>query len=278
MRLIILLVLVTTAVCAQNNITVCHSSPTEKFAQFASNEEFKASHQLPRLYTHVSQRGGKIITYQCPDGRSANAFFIPARQKSDNWILVFQEWWGLNDNIKRHAEELHQSLGNVNVLALDMYDGEVSGDRETAAKLMQQFKQERGDMIVRGAIEYAGSNAKIGTIGWCFGGGESLLAAIAAGSQAKACVMYYGMPVEDIETLKKLKTDVLGIFAAREKRISPEIVQKFERNMKAAGKTLIVKNYDAEHGFANPSNTIYDENATKDAYTHTVAFFRERLK
>ena len=219
-----------------------------------------------------------MITYKCPDGKNANAYFIPAKAKTNNWILVFQEWWGLNDNIKRHSEELFNSLGNVNILALDMYDGEVSTDRETAAKLMQQFKQERGDMIVKGALNYAGREAKIGTIGWCFGGGQSLLAAINAGKQAEACVIYYGMPVDDVETLKNLNADVLGIFAALEKRISPDVVRKFEQNMSAAGKKLIVKNYDAEHGFANPSNTIYDREATEDAYNHTVAFFRERLK
>jgi carboxymethylenebutenolidase len=278
MRLIVIMMFLTSAVFGQDNITICHTSPTEKFAQFASSEEFKTSHQLPRIYSHVSQHGGRMVTYKCADGKDANGYLIPAKEKSNNWILVFQEWWGLNDNIKRHSEELFNSLGNVNVLALDMYDGEVSADRETAAKLMQQFKQERGDMIVKGALDYAGQDAKIGTIGWCFGGGQSLLATLIAGAQAQACVIYYGMPVDDVETLKGLNADVLGIFAAREKRISPEVVQKFEQNMKAAGKKLIVKSYDAEHGFANPSNTIYDKKATEDAYKHTVAFFRERLK
>lgn len=48
--------------------------------------------------------------------------------------------------------------------------------------------------------------------------------------------------------------------------------------MKAAGKNLTVKNYDAEHGFANPSNSIFDKAATEDAYKNTLGFFRARLK
>jgi carboxymethylenebutenolidase len=257
---------------------VCHTSSTEKFALFASNKQFNAAHPAPRAYVHISEEGGKMITYKCPDGKDANAYLIMNNKKTDNWIFVFQEWWGLNDNIKRQSETLFKDLGNVNVIALDMYDGNLATDRETATKYMQQFKQERGDAIVKGGLDYAGKKAKVGTIGWCFGGGQSLLASLTAGKQAAACVIYYGMPVDDVEKLKTLKTDVLGIFASKEKYITPEIVQKFEQNMKAAGKKLTVKNYDAEHGFANPSNPIYNEEATKDAYKHTLEFFKARLK
>ena len=173
---------------------------------------------------------------------------------------------------------MFKDLGNVNVLALDMYDGVVATDRETASKTMQEFKQERGDAIVKGAIQYAGAKAKIGTIGWCFGGGQSLLAGITASKQSVATVMYYGMPVDDIEKLKSLNSDVLGIFASKDKYITPEVVAKFEQNMKAAGKKVTIKSYDADHGFANPSNPIYNKEASDDAYKHTLTFFREKLK
>jgi carboxymethylenebutenolidase len=265
---------------AQQDITVCHTSSTDKFAMFASNKSFNATHPMPRAYVHVSQEGGKMITFKCPDGTEAKGYLIEAKKKTNNWILVFQEWWGLNDNIKRQSEDLYKDLGNVNVLALDMYDGKVATDRETAAQYMQQFKQERGDMIVKGALLYAGKNANVGTVGWCFGGGQSLLAAITAGKQAKAAVIYYGMPVEDVNTLKKLNADVLGIFATKDNWITPQVVEKFEANMKAANKKLIVKNYDAGHGFANPSNPLgaFDEQAYKDANKQTVEFFKARLK
>jgi len=268
------------AVVQAQDVVVCHTASTDKFAMFASNKDFNAAHPAPRRYVHVSEAGGKMITYKCADGKDANAYFIPAKKKTNNWIFVIQEWWGLNDNIKRQAEDLYRDLGNVNILALDMYDGNVATDRENAAKYMQEFKQERGDAIVKGALAYAGKSARVGTIGWCFGGGQSLLASLTAGKQAAACVVYYGMPVEDVNVLKTLNTDVLGIFATREKWITPEVVQKFEANMKAAGKKLTVKNYDAEHGFANPSNPMgaFDEAAYKDAYKNTLAFFQARLK
>jgi carboxymethylenebutenolidase len=264
----------------QDDMTICHTPPTEKFALFASSKEFNAAHALPRPYVHVSVQGGKMIQFVCEDGKNANGYVIMAAKKTTNWILVFQEWWGLNDNIKRQSEDLYKDLGNVNVLALDMYDGKIATDRDLAGKYMQEFKQQRGDVIVKGALAYVGRTARIGTVGWCFGGGQSLLGSLMAGNQAAACVIYYGMPVEDVAVLNTLNADVLGIFASREKWITPEVVQKFESNMKAAGKNLVVKNYDADHGFANPSNPLgaYDEAAYKDAYKNTVDFFKAKLK
>ena len=219
-----------------------------------------------------------MIKFKTPDGQEANGYLIEARKKTNNWVFVFQEWWGLNDNIKGMSEGLFKDLGNVNVLALDMYDGKLATDRETAGKYMGEFKADRGTNIVKGAVSYVGSKAKIGTVGWCFGGGWSLQASLIAGNQAAACVMYYGMPEDNVDRLKTLNTDVLNIFAAKDKWINQDVINKFEANMKVAGKNLTVKKYEADHGFANPSNPIFDKAATEDAYRNTVEFFKARLK
>jgi carboxymethylenebutenolidase len=265
---------------AQGDITVCHTSTTEKFAMFASDKDFNAAHLVPRNYVHVSAAGGKMIKFKTPDGSQANGYLLEAKKKTNNWIFVIQEWWGLNENIKRQAEDLYNALGNVNVIALDMYDGKVATDKNTAGQYMQQFKQERGDAIYKGAISYVGSAAKIGTVGWCFGGGQSLLASLAAGKQAVACVIYYGMPVEDVEVLKTLNAEVLGIFGTQDEWINADVVKKFEANMRAAEKDLIVKTYEADHGFANPSNPlgVFNEAAYKSANELTIDFFKARLK
>jgi carboxymethylenebutenolidase len=268
------------AFAQQDEITLCHTPSTEKFALFASNKSFNREHPNPRVYTHVSEAGGRMITFPTPDGKEANGFVIEAQKKTSNWIFVFQEWWGLNDNVKRQSEDLFKEVGNVNVLALDMYDGKIATDAEMAGKYMQEFKQERGDAIVKGALEFVGTNAKIGTVGWCFGGGQSLLAALSAGKQARACVIYYGMPVEDVAQLKKLNCEVLGIFASKDRWINTDVVKKFEANMNAANEKLTIKNYDADHGFANPSNPIgnFNEAAAKNANHTTVSFFQARFK
>jgi carboxymethylenebutenolidase len=265
---------------AQNvtdDITLCHSSATEKFALFASNKEFNSAHADPLPYVHQSE-AGKMVTFKTPDGKDAGGYLLTAKRKSNNWIFVFQEWWGLNDHIKREAEQLYNDLGNVNVLAIDMYDGKVTASRDEAGKLMGEFKQERGNAIVSGAVAFAGRSAKIGTVGWCFGGGQALQAALTAGKQAAACVMYYGMPEEDLNRLKTLNCDVLNIWPTQDQWINKSVMDKFDANMKAAGKKLTIKSYDADHAFANPSNPKFNKEFTADAYRHTIEFFKARLK
>lgn len=271
--------LLTTNLLAQGDITVCHTASTEKFALFAQFEEFNDEHRTPRDYEHVSLAGGEMVKFKCPDGTEANAFFIKAAKNSNRWVLVFQEWWGLNDNVKRESEDFYNALGDVNVLAVDMYDGKVATDRENAGKYMSEFKQDRGDQIIRGAIAFAGPGAKIGTVGWCFGGGQSLLASLIAGKQASACVMYYGMPVEDVNLLKTLNCDVLNIWPSQDQWINKAVMDKFEANMKAAGKKLTIRTYDANHGFANPSNPMgaFNEAAYKDAFKATTEFLKTKL-
>lgn len=275
--LILLLGMVTSMSWAQNDITICHTPATEKFALFASNKSFNNEHQMPRAYVHVSEAGGEMITFACADGMKANAYVIMAEKKTNNWIFVFQEWWGLNDNIKKWSEDLFTEVGNVNVMALDMYDGKLATDRENAGKYMQAFKQDRGNAIVKGAMNYVGKNAKVGTVGWCFGGGQSLQAALTVGKQTVGCVMYYGMPEEDVNRLKTLNSDVLNIWATKDQWINKEVMDKFEVNMKAAGKKFTVYAYDADHGFANPSNAIFDEEAYKDSRAKTIAYFKSKF-
>lgn len=262
---------------AQTDVTVCHTSATDKFAVFASNKKFNRDHPSPLPYVHETQAGGKMIKVKTA-GVEANAYLIEAKTKSNNWIFVFQEWWGLNDHIKREAENLYNDLANVNVLAIDMYDGKVATDPKDAGKYMQEFKKERGAEIVNGALAYVGPNAKVGTIGWCFGGGQSMQASLLAGKQASACVIYYGQPEDDIERLKTLNCDVLDIWPTQDKWINKELTEKFEKNMAVAGKRVTVKAYDADHAFANPSNPKHNKEFTADAYKTTLTFFRDRLK
>jgi len=281
-RFTVLLLMTVFAVRAQqlslnDGITICHTSPTEKFALFAQDDNFTMSHPDPLPYVHQSEVG-KMITFKTPDGKEANAYLIMAKKKTDNWIFVFQEWWGLNDHIKRESEKLYTDLGNVNVLALDMYDGKLATVAADAGKYMGEFKQDRGNAIVKGALEYAGKNAKVGTIGWCFGGGQSMQATLTAGKQAAGCVIYYGMPESDVERLKTLNADVLNIWPTQDQWINKDMIDKFEVNMKTAGKKVTTKAYDADHAFANPSNPKFNTGFTADAYKHTLEFFKARLK
>jgi len=257
------------------SIPVCHT-PANDMAMMAADPAFAALHANPRVFTYTG--AGDMVKFSTPDGKSANGFLLKARTNSDKWLLVYQEWWGLNDNIRKEAETFYNDLKDVNVLALDMYDGEVATTREEAMKLMSSAKQDRLESIMKGAIAYAGPKAQIASVGWCFGGMLSLKSAILEGKQAKGCVMYYGRPEQDVDKLKTLNTDVLGIFGSKDKGIPPTMVKQFEENMQKAGEKVTVKMYDADHAFANPSNPVYDKAAAEDAYKLALNYLKSRLK
>jgi carboxymethylenebutenolidase len=264
---------------AQAQSLVCHvpDDATAQFALLSKDKAFTKAHPNPLPYKHVSEVG-KMITIPTPDGKTANAFELKAAKKSDKYLFVYQEWWGLNDHIKREAEKYYNALDNVNVIALDMYDGKIATNREDAGKYMGEADQNRLESIMKGAVAYVGAKAKIASVGWCFGGGLSLKSALLEGKQAVGCVMYYGMPVNEVDKLKTLNTDVLGLFAGKEQWINPKVVAEFEENMKKAGKKVTVKSFDAEHGFANPSNPSFHKEATAEAYTLSINYLKARLK
>jgi len=237
---------------------------------------FAKEHHYPTYYK-LQNAKGTTISYPSPDGKDAHAYFIKSKHKTNKWLIVIQEWWGLNDNIKREAEGFYTELGDVNVLAIDMYDGKVATTADSAMVYMKSAKSERLESIVKGAIAYAGEKAKIYTVGWCFGGGWSLQSTILAGKQAAGCVMYYGRPETDITRLKTINCDVIGFFGNLDTYISPKVVDEFEKDMKEAGKQLSVYRYDANHGFANPSNPVYNKAATEDAHTKAIAFLKARM-
>lgn len=269
--IILLFLLFCFNVQAQN----CCSDPNAKFAELANSEGFRVEHELPADIDFLPS-AGHMISIACPNGPDANAYLIPSKKENDQWLIVIHEWWGLNDHIKSESEKLWRKLENVNVLALDMYDGNVADNREDASQYMQGLSKERAYSIISGMINYVGNDAQLCTIGWCFGGGWSLQAAIESGTRTIGCVVYYGMPEEDLSRLGKLNSDVLGVFASEEQWITPEIVQQFEVNMNRAGKKLEVHSFDADHAFANPSSPRYKEKPAQSAFEITLDYLKKK--
>jgi carboxymethylenebutenolidase len=271
---ILLLLFSVSSLFAQEKTSCCN--PNVSFTSFASDKNFRNVHQIPENFI-LTDAKGKMIKFKTKSGSDANGYLVQSKKKSNKYIFVFHEWWGLNDYIKREADELREKLGDVNILAIDLYDGKVASTREDAAKLMQSNDKNRSMDIINGALNYVGKNAEIGTIGWCFGGGWSLQASLMAGKQAKACVIYYGIIENTPGTFKDLNAPVLGIFAEKDGWITPDVYGNLEKNLKAAGKKVTIKSFNADHAFANPSNQNFDEKATKEAKELTLKFFKENL-
>ena len=256
------------------DVIECLNMETQQAYQLeASTPAFASLHPSP-ISVNPSDLMGSMISFDAADGNKANAYFIPAKKKSNKWLIVIQEWWGLNDNIKMEADQYFKDLGDMNVIAVDMYDGKIAATPDSAMKLMRGADMKRMTAIIQGAIKHAGSKANIYSVGWCFGGMWSLQTAILAGPQAKGSVMYYGRPETNMEKLKSIQCDIIGFFGNKDQAPSPAMVDDFEKNMKEAGKNLAVNRYDAGHGFANPSNPSFNAAAKEDAYTKAIAFLK----
>ena len=252
----------------------CLNMETQQAYQLeAGTPAFAAMHPSP-MVVNPENLLGKMMSFDAADGKPANAYFIAAKKKSNKYLIVIQEWWGLNDNVKMESDKYYTDLGDVNVIAVDMYDGKVAATPDSAMKLMRGADMGRMTAIMQGAIKYAGSKASIYSVGWCFGGMWSLQTAILAGPQAKGSVMYYGRPESNMEKLKSIQCDIIGFFGNLDQSPSPTMVNDFEKNMKEAGKNLSVNRYQAGHGFANPSNPSYNAAAKEDAYAKAIAFLK----
>jgi len=244
-------------------------------ASFANDPAFLASHAAPEPLVW-EPAAGKNVVFPSKDGTSAKGFYVPGTKAA---IVMCHEYWGLNDYIKREAESLHEKTGYA-VLAVDLYDGKVATDSKTAGEYMQQADPKRDTAIVAGAIgvlKTGGLGAKyskLGTIGWCFGGGWSLNTAAAGGASVKAAVAYYGMPPQDVTAIK---APVLFIYGTQDGWINKDVAEGFRARMAAQKKSIIVVPYDAPHAFANPSNPKYNKAASEDAWARTIAFYKKAL-
>ena len=239
-------------------------SATQSFANLGNQNKFKLEHQLPKQ--NVGQEHTGIWQeFATEDGKTGRGYLVKAKTTSTKYLFVFHEWWGLNDNIMREVEEWSRKLPSVNIIALDLYDGKIGTTREAAAELMQGADEVRIRAIIEGARTWAGDDAAIATIGWCFGGGWSLQAALQLQDQAVGCVLYYGMPEQDVQRLSGLNCKVVGLFAEQDGWINREVVAKYEKAMSDAGKAYETHWYDAKHAFANPSNPVFNEDAATKA-------------
>lgn len=258
----------------KGDVIECLNMETQQAYQLEASTPAFANLHISPMNVNPTDLAGTMIQFDAADGNKANAYFIPAKKKSNKWLIVIQEWWGLNDNIKMEADQYFKDLGDMNVIAVDMYDGKVAVTPDSAMKLMRGADMNRMTAIIQGAIKHAGSKASIYSVGWCFGGMWSLQTAILAGPQAKGSVMYYGRPETNMEKLKSIQCDIIGFFGNKDQAPSPAMVDAFEQNMKEAGKNLNVNRYDAGHGFANPSNPSFNAAAKTDSYAKAISFLK----
>jgi carboxymethylenebutenolidase len=198
-------------------------------------------------------------------------------------VVMIHEWWGLNENIKNMANLLAKQ-GFV-VLAADLYKGEVANNPERAMELVQIVRNNQNSSInnLQSAVKYLSSlpnvdSSKIASLGWCFGGGQSLQLALNSQDQPLAAtILYYGTPlVTDKALLSKIKWPVLGIFGDKDQSIPIEEINQFGNSLNQSGITNNIHIYKGVgHAFANPSGDNYAPKETEDAWQKTLSFLKK---
>jgi carboxymethylenebutenolidase len=196
-------------------------------------------------------------------------------------LVVIHEWWGLNDQIKAVTADF-AAAGYV-ALAVDLYRGKVTASFEEAPKLAGGLDRARAAADLAEAYHYLSGRpdvrkGKVGSVGWCMGGGFSLGLAVAEPRLA-ACVVYYGRLETDPALLQKIGAPVIGFFGQDDQGIPVAAVNGFEQAMKHAGKKVSVHTYPgAGHAFANPTRTdAYRPEATKDSWGRMMSFLGTAL-
>ena len=244
----------------------------------ASDKDSKVpSHQKHPMDPDAPKPTGESISLPVQGGQ-ANAYVARPKQRAKGGILLLHEYWGLNDWVKSMADRLAND--GYLALAVDLYKGQVATDPKQAQALMAGKDEQWGAAVETAGLSWLKSNAggaKLATLGWCMGGGESLKASLANPKDVGATVIFYGFPITEVEKLKTLRGPVLGIWANKDGWITPDKVKAFDQALTQAGVKHEFHAYDADHAFANPSGGRYNGAAAKDAWQKTQAFLTKNL-
>lgn len=228
---------------------------------------------------------GKMVSYKRPDGKSVNGYLAepPAGAKAPGMVVI-QEWWGLNDQIKGVADKLAKS--GYRALVPDLYRGKVALEANEAQHLMQglNFGDAAGQDI-RGAVQYLKqSSPKVGVTGFCMGGALTVLSAVNV-PEADAAVIWYGYPPLEYVDASKIKAPLLGHWATQDQAFAIGGVDALEKKLRDANVKFEFHRYNCKHAFANETADQkkldmlkYDSKAAELAWQRTIDFLAKHIK
>jgi carboxymethylenebutenolidase len=267
------------------SIFALFESPTA-FGQAQADNEVVNTSSKNRGNLEINNEGKSVLYYDNISGYLATPQNnISTSDKSLPAVVLIHEWWGLNDNIKEMADQLANE--GYMVLAVDLFNGTVAANPEAAGQLAGAVRDNPSNAIsnLQSAVRYLASlenvnSSRIASLGWCFGGGQSLQLAlnIEPGFPLAATGLYYGNLVTDQEELSMIKWPVLGIFGNQDQSIPVDQVRQFEASLNATSVPNEIYVYDGVgHAFANPSNDNYAPQETADAWAKTLAFLKKNV-
>ena len=231
---------------------------------------------------------GHTVTFQRPDGQSVQGYLAePSSPQGAPGVVVIQEWWGLNDQIRGVADRCAEQ--GFRALVPDLYRGKSTVEAAEAEHLMTNLNfGDAAGQDVRGAVQYlkASGSAKVGVTGFCMGGALTLLSAVHV-PEVDAAVVFYGYPPLEYVDAAKIKAPLMGHWATRDVPFPIAGVDALESKLQAANVKYEFHRYDAQHAFFNETQVgdkkllpviEFEPAAAKLAWQRTLGFFRQHLR
>ena len=226
-----------------------------------------------------------MIEFKRPDGKVVNGYLVvPQNVANAPGVVVIQEWWGLDDEVKAVAERLAKA--GYRALVPDLYRGKLALEAHEAEHLMNDLNfGDAAGQDIRGAVQYlkaTGSN-KVAVTGFCMGGALTVLAACNV-PELDASIVWYGNPQLEYVNAKAISKPMLGHWALHDEFFSIAGVDQLEEKLKAAGVNYEFHRYDTKHAFANPKSDTrglpplkYSAEAAQAAWDRTFEFLKKNL-
>ena len=226
-----------------------------------------------------------MIEYKRPDGQSVNGYLVePADQSHAPGVVVIQEWWGLDSEVKAVADRLAKS--GYRALVPDLYRGKLALEAQEAEHLMGDLNfSDAAGQDIRGAVQYlkATGSKKVAVTGFCMGGALTVLSACHV-PELDGTVVWYGYPPLDYVDAKAITKPMMAHWASHDDFFAISGVDQLDTKLTEANIQHEFYRYDAKHAFANPKADSrgmpplqYNEAAANLAWERTMAFLKKNL-
>ena len=221
------------------------------------------------------------LEFPANGGATTGHLARPAEPGAYPAVIVIQEWWGLNDNIRDIANRI-AAEGYV-ALAPDLYHGNVTAEPDEAQKLMMALQQDKAVVDMNGAVAALQARddvdgSKVGVTGFCLGGGLALLLAM-KNPAVTAAAPFYGVPMGDLAEASNIQGGVLGLYAGQDGFVTSDYVDEVHAALRSAGVSHEIHTYpDAGHAFFNDTSEAFKADDAADAWERLKAFFAAQLK
>ncbi|MBP5857760.1 dienelactone hydrolase family protein [Marivibrio halodurans] len=219
---------------------------------------------------------GDMIKFDCPEGHQADGYLAEA-ENPKGAVVVIQEWWGLNDQIKGVADRF--AAEGYTALAPDLFAGRIAGDADEANHIMTNLDWVGAvDQEVKGAARLLKGKAdKVAVMGFCMGGALSIIAGVKL-DECDAAICYYGIPPKEQADPRQMRVPFQAHFATNDGWCTPEAIGALEQALKESPAPVVeIHRYDGEHAFFNETSDVYDKNAAETSWDRTIAFLDKQF-